>query len=532
MPNPMRHLVGPLALALLCAGAPARAEAPAAHAAVSAPVAPSVDDAALLDALSFGITPDDLARMRAMGREAWLDAQLHPPAALRLPPNAEAASAPFQDGSPLLDRYSDYIARLKAASALAPEGTPERRALGEELRAATITASGERAAARTILTALTSPDQLRERMTWFWLNRFSVFVVKGPQGLLIGDYVDRAIRPNALGRFRDLLGAVVLHPAMLDYLDNARNTLARRNENHARELMELHTLGVNGGYTQADVEQLARILTGAGYGIAPQPRMAPDRQKDYRRDGLFVFDPTQHDYGDKRFLGRTIKGRGFAEIEEALDILARHPATARHVSTALARAFLGAEPSEALVQRLAGTFTKTDGDIARVVGTLVRDPEFGASVGRGFKDPMRYVLSAVRLAYADRTIQNPAPIQSWLKRLGAGMFGRTTPDGYPLDAAAWNGPGQMVTRFEVARAVAVSMPALFASPVAGAPPPEGPKPPPPALQNDFYASVLRGRLGAPTLAALAQAKPGPEWNMLLLSSPEFMHGLAPQEALR
>ncbi|MBB5758879.1 uncharacterized protein (DUF1800 family) [Methylorubrum rhodinum] len=467
--------------------------------------------------------------MRAMGREAWLEAQIHPPTGLRLPPASQAASEPFQDGGTLLERFSAYGAQVRVISAM-PDDEARRRAAKDvgsvEVR------SGERAVGRTILAALSTPDQLRERLTWFWLNHFNVYLPTTYLRMFVGDYVDTAIRPRALGRFRDLLGATLRHPAMLGYLDNAKNTAQRRNENYARELMELHTLGVGGGYTQGDVEQLARILTGVGYGFTPEPRMPPDRQRDYRRDGLFVFDPTQHDYGDKSFLGRTIKGRGYAEIEEALDILARHPATARHVSTSLARALLGDVPSAALVERLGRVFMDSDGDIAQVVKALVRDPDFGASLGRGFKDPVRYVLSAVRLISADRTIRNPAPIQSWLKRLGQGLFGRSTPDGYPLDAADWNGPGQMVSRFEVARLISEGAPALFALPAEDTPPPEKPKPPPPTVQNAFYETVLRGRLGAPTLAALAQAKPGPEWTMLLLSSPEFMHGLAPHEALR
>lgn len=526
---PMRHLAGLIALALICAGSPTRAEAPVARPLASAEIAPSVDDAALLDALTFGITRDDLARMRAMGREAWLEAQLHPGPGLRLTLEGQAASEPFRDEAPILDALSAYNARVKATTAI-PKGD-ERQRLSKENRTF-LAQAGDRVIGRTILAALYTQDQLRERLTWFWLNRFNVYQSKAQLRLLAGDYVDTAIRPHALGHFRDLLGATLRHPAMLGYLDNAKNTAQRRNENYARELMELHTLGVNGGYTQADVEQLARILTGVGYGLTPEPRMPPDRQRDYRRDGLFVFDPTQHDYGDKIFLGRTIKGRGFAEVEEALDILARHPSTAQHVSTALARSFLGGEPSPALVGRLAGAFAQSDGDIARVMGVLVRDPEFAAGVGRGFKDPFRYVLSALRLGFPDRTIRNPAPIQSWLKRLGAALLGRTTPDGYPLDAAAWNGPGQMVARFEVARMIGGGGNAgLFLS-LGDAAPPEAPKPPPPTYRTEFFETVLRGRLGATTLAVLAEAKPGPEWNTLFLASPEFMQGLAPQEAQR
>ncbi|TXM87706.1 DUF1800 domain-containing protein, partial [Methylobacterium sp. WL103] len=197
---------------------------------------------------------------------------------------------------------------------------------------AALSATARDAAAATILRALASPDQLRERMTWFWLNRFNVHQGKANLRAMVGDYVDAAIRPHALGRFRDLLEATLRHPAMLRYLDNADNAAGHLNENYARELMELHTMGVGSGYTQGDVEALARILTGVGIDARPEdPKLKPERQADLVRAGLFEFNPNRHDYGDKVFLGHAIRGRGWPEVVEALDLIARAPATARAV---------------------------------------------------------------------------------------------------------------------------------------------------------------------------------------------------------
>src|SRR6202000_3261184 len=151
--------------------------------------------------------------------------------------------------------------------------------------------------------------------------------------ILVGDYEDRAIRPFALGKFHDLLTATLYHPAMLRYLDNADNAVGHLNENYAREIRELHTMGVGSGYTQADVESLARILTGVGIDLKPEdPKLIPELQSQLVREGAFEFNPARHDYGDKVFLGHTIKGRGLAEVDEAVDILVRHPATAMHIS--------------------------------------------------------------------------------------------------------------------------------------------------------------------------------------------------------
>jgi uncharacterized protein (DUF1800 family) len=222
--------------------------------------------------------------------------------------------------------------------------------------------------------------------------------------IFVGDYEDHAIRSHALGKFRDLLVATLRHPAMLRYLDNTDNASGHLNENYAREIMELHTMGVGSGYTQADVEALARILTGVGIDVKPEePKLKPELRQQLVREGAFEFNPARHDYGDKTFLGHPIKGQGFAEIDEAVDILVHHPATATHLSKQIATYFVSDNPPDALVSKMAQTFKATDGDIAAVLATMVHAPEFTASLKPGvkFKDPVHYVFSAVRLAYDD-----------------------------------------------------------------------------------------------------------------------------------
>ncbi len=358
-------------------------------------------------------------------------------------------------------------------------------------------------------------------MTWFWFNHFNVHQYKGNIRVLLGDYQDHAIRPYALGKFRDLLAATLHHPAMLRYLDNAENAAGHLNENYARELMELHTMGVGSGYTQADVEALAKILTGVGIDLKPEdPKLKPELQPQLVREGAFEFNPGRHDYSDKIFLGHQIKGRGLAEVDEALDILVHHPATATHLSRQLATYFVADSPPEALVQKMAQAFRTSDGDIAAVLGTMVHSPEFAASLKSGahFKDSVEYVLSAVRLAYDDKVVLNTAPIQAWLNRLGEGLFNHETPDGYALTSTSWNGPGQMMVRFEIARQIGSGSAGLFK--------PDGPnaveRPAFPQLQNALYFEGLKQTLTPTTQAALNQAISPQDWNTLFLSSPEFM----------
>jgi len=478
--------------------------------------APSpAEDVAFLDALTWGVSPSSFVELRAKGRDAWLREQLHPPVGMRLPHEAEAAVAASMPRDSLYERTL-YLESFKRAADSEPD--PEARKNAHQSFQLLLQGAAQQATSATILRALYSPDQVRERLTWFWFNRFNVHQGKAMIRVGIGDYVDTAIRPHALGRFRDLLEATLRHPAMLRYLDNAENAAGHINENYAREIMELHTMGVGSGYTQADVEALARILTGVG--LAPNReviKVRPEHQADLVRDGVFVFNPNRHDYGDKVFLGREIHGRGWAEVEEALDLIARAPATARNVTRALASYYLGHPPDDALSRKLAETFTRTDGDIAAVMDALVHDPAFGTSLTSQFKDPMRFVLSALRMAYDGRVILNTGPVNGWLHRLGEGLFARTTPDGYPIDAAAWAGPGQFAARFEVARQIGSGPGGLF-KPPAG----DGPDVPAyPLLANGLYFTALEGSLSPATRSVLAQAISPQDWNTLYLASPEF-----------
>jgi uncharacterized protein (DUF1800 family) len=289
-----------------------------------------------------------------------------------------------------------------------------------------------------------------------------------------------------------------------------------------REIMELHTMGVGSGYAQSDVEELARILTGVGIDLKPEaPKLKPELPSQLVREGAFEFNPGRHDYKDKTFLGHVIKGRGLPEVDEALDILCREPATAAHISQKLATYFVSDTPPASLVQRMAQTFQNSDGDIAAVLSTMVHAPEFAASLKTGskFKDSVRYVISAVRMAYDGRVILNTLPIQNWLNRLAEGLFNHETPDGYSLTSAAWNGPGQMMVRFEIARQIGSGSAGLFKADVPNA----IDQPAFPLLQNALFFSSMRQRLSATTLATLDQAVSPQDWNTLFLSSPEFMH---------
>jgi uncharacterized protein (DUF1800 family) len=459
-----------------------------------------------------------MAAFQAAGRDKWLQSQLHPPAATRLP---EAAQSQIDALPHIHETAFDLATKFDAQARTVNQMTDvEQQAAARQAFQQAMTDVAKQAATRSVLRALYAPDQLRERMTWFWFNHFNVHQYKANLRVLVGDYEDKAIRAHALGRFRDLLEATLRHPAMLRYLDNADNAVGHINENYAREIMELHTMGVGSGYSQKDVEELARVLTGVGIDIKPEtPKLKPELQGLLIRDGLFEFNPARHDFGDKVFLGQTIKGRGFAEVEEALNILCRHPATARHIARQIAVYFVGDNPPVTLVDHMTQTFMRTDGDIASVLDTLFHAPEFAASFGTRFKDPVRYVYSAVRLAYDTKVVLNTAPIQNWLNRLAEGLYNHQTPDGYAMTSAAWNSSGQMTTRFEIARQIGSNSAGLF-KPTA---PDTAELPAFPLLQNDLYFTALRYKLNASTQAALDKAISPQDWNTLFLSSPEFMY---------
>jgi uncharacterized protein (DUF1800 family) len=469
-----------------------------------------------LNRVTWGINTATMQQADAAGHANWRRNQLHPPPATLPPAVTSQLNAMTIVQQPMERVVADLEARRKAADDLPTE---EQRAEAKRQYQEELARLGREAMSRSLLMALYSPNQLQEQMTWFWANHFNVHMNKRFLRAMVGDYEERAIRPHALGHFRDLLRATAHHPAMLVYLDNAQNAANRINENYARELMELHTLGVNGGYSQHDVQELARILTGLGINVSRDvPRLGRNRQDDYVRAGIMEFNPNRHDYGDKNFLGHRIRGRGMQEIDEALDLLARSPATARFVSGKIAAYMLADQPGAAVVDRMTRIFLDTDGDIAAVLQALFDSPEYKASLGHKFRDPMHYVVASVRLAYNDSVILNTAPMINWLRRMGELPFGHQTPDGYALDESAWASPGQMATRFDIAKAIGSGNAGLFRS---DEPAPRE-RPAFPQLSNPAFYLGMQHTLGPRTRQALEQAGSPQEWNTLLLASPEMM----------
>ncbi len=471
----------------------------------------------LANRVSWGATDAEFDRVQRLGAGRYVSEQMHA-AAGPLPAAAQEQidALRIQQSTPLA-LWTEIDAARKAGEALPDEAG--RKAAQDAFQQA-LNKLAREAATRDLLRALYSPNQLQEQLQWFWFNHFNVHQYKSNIRVLLGDYGEQAIRPHAMGRFRDLLGAVTRHPAMLRYLDNEQNAVGRINENHARELLELHTLGVDGGYTQHDVQELARVLTGHGVNFGDKtPGMSRELAGQYRRQGIYEFNPARHDYGDKTLLGQIVRGRGAAELDEVLDRLASHPATARFVCRKLARQLLSDEPPPAAVGAMTAAWARSGGRIAEVLGALLRSSEFTAPAQVKFKDPVHYVVSAVRACYGERVVLNTAPMQGWLNRMGQGLYNRQTPDGYPADAAAWTGSGQMAVRLDIARTLANGSAGLFKSDDATAP---REQPGFPQLMRPLYWQVVRPRLAAATRQALDSAATPQDWNMLYLSSPEFM----------
>jgi len=407
-----------------------------------------------LSRLTFGPRPDDVEKVRRMGLSTWIDRQLTP------------------------SKIDDHAAE----SRLLPLPTrPERfdsmmeaRRFGRQ--------SVETLSANKITRAVYSERQLDELLVDFWFNHFNVFAGKGRTGLYVAEYERDAIRPHVLGTFRDLLGATAKSPAMLFYLDNwlsadpeAAERIANRrgpnqqaggngrrrglNENYGRELLELHTLGVDGGYAQKDVIEVARAFT--GWTIAPADggrgragRAGGQFQAGIVQDGEFRFVPALHDRGDKVVLGHTIRGGGMDEGEQVLDILAAHPATARHIARELAQRFVSDTPSDALVARVAKRFTETHGDLREVMRTLISSPEFFAQGTRGakVKTPIEFVASAYRTS--GREMSQPRQAVRALQELGEAPYMCQPPTGYDDTADAWINAGALVARMNIAQQIA------------------------------------------------------------------------------
>jgi hypothetical protein len=395
----------------------------------------------VLSRLTFGARSGDAERVAAMGVDRWIDQQLHPET---IPDSAlVVALAPLKSWSDPAVVVGTVPVLPKAISAL-PVATLAKDSVARAmlnlitLRLVTLNSLTDGFYAGKIVHAQLSERQLLEVVSDFWENHFSVFSGKMPsrEALIVWDR--DVLRPRALGKFRDLLGAVAHSPAMLFYLDNHLSTSRGLNENYARELLELHTLGVDSGYTQHDVIEVARALTG----------WTIRRSTD---SSTFWFRRELHDTGAKTILGQTLAaGRGIEDGEEVLDILARHPSTARYIARKLARRLVSDEPPRALVARAAATFMRTDGDIAQVVRTIVTSPEFSsrAAFRAKVKTPFELVVSVLRAldAPADAT---PATARV-IAQLGQPTFGWQTPEGWPETGGAWMNSGTMYKRIKFA----------------------------------------------------------------------------------
>ena len=357
----------------------------------------------------------------------------------------------------------------------------------------------------TLLRAVYSRRQLSERMAEFWSDHFNIYAFKaqGPQ-LIIADDKD-TVRAHALGRFRDLLGASARSAAMLGYLDNGVNVKGIPNENYARELMELHTLGVHGGYTQHDVQEVARCLTGWTVDTG------------WHR-GRFRFDAARHDNGPKEILGVTIPaGGGIRDGERVLDIVAAHPATARHLAHKLCVHFLGDAP-EPWVSRLAGIYHQTDGDVKALLRPLLTAPDLHTAPAI-LKRPLDYAVSALRALNADT--DGGVAVQRHLEAMGQPLFAWPMPDGFPDKTSAWT--GTLIPRWNYALALTgpgIENTTLDWSAIGGVGRVARINPHDAVLEMAFGC-----RAGEPALAALRARQPAHpairEYAALALMSPTF-----------
>jgi hypothetical protein len=351
----------------------------------------------LLSRATFGPRPGDLAYLKKIGKEAWLKEQLHPEG--------------IDDRAGNLRSRRFETIEMEAGDCCEFKREVLRRDLSRH----------------ALLKAVYSKRQLFEVMVSFWSDHLNINIEKGDCMYYKAADDRLVIRKNALGKFQDLIRASATSPAMLVYLDGDHNKKEKPedipNENYARELLELHTMGVHGGYTQRDVFEVARCLTGW-------------RVHDKWQRGKVFFDPAWHDDGEKKVLGHVIPAHGGQnDLDKVIELACKHPATAQHVATKLVRRFVADKPPPTLVASVAKTFTRTDGDIKECLLTLFNSKEFDESRGCKIKRPFQFIASTLRAMAADTHAHDP--LIEYLTRMGQGPFQYPTPDGYPDRGEAW-----------------------------------------------------------------------------------------------
>jgi uncharacterized protein (DUF1800 family) len=406
----------------------------------------------------LGARPGD-ARAIAGDARGWLETQLAAPRA--------AAPTGQPESARVLAEVRANLRQPPAASPTPPAtaGIDEQalREFGTFVREHYVQQTVERHRL-----ALSTDAPFVERLVHFWSNHFAVSADKQPLAAIAGLYEQEAIRPHVTGNFYDLLLAAERHPAMILYLDNPTSmgasstaaTFVRRNrgrelglnENLAREILELHTLGVDGGYSQTDVAEFAKVLTGWSIGgaLGPVGRAVERFGADAGRPGEFHFRAGMHEPGDKTILGKRYRERGAEEGEDVLRALARHESTARHLATKLARHFVADDPPPKLVERLADVYLRDEGELASVYRALLGADESWSEPFAKFKTPHDFVLSAYRSL--DVAPGNLQPITAFLTQAGQRPYAPGSPAGWPDTAASWNGGDALLKRIEFAAA--------------------------------------------------------------------------------
>jgi uncharacterized protein (DUF1800 family) len=464
----------------------------------------------VLNRLGFGARPGDVERVKAMGLENYINQQLNPDKIADTVAENKVKDLTVLN-MPVAELYEKYpqpgqlLRRLQNRGLLPkdlaeardnsknPRQNAEYRQLIQQYYKENGLEQPQRIMAELhasrILRAVYSERQLQEVMVDFWTNHFNVFAGKGADRWLLPAYDRDTIRPHAMGKFSALLQATAQSPAMLFYLDNfqsvsPQSVVANRrpaqampnqevqrprrgiNENYARELMELHTLGVDGGYTQKDVQEVARCFTGWTIfqprgGVAAINALRGEegraRRLPARPAGTFFFNVRAHDDGEKMVLGHKIPaGGGFKDGLTVLDILARHPSTAKFIATKLVRQFVSDNPSPALVKRVAAAFTKSDGDIRETLKTIFFSPEFNSpeNYRAKVKRPFELAISAIRVVGAD-TNGGPGTHQ-WIARMGEPLYGHQSPNGYSDTAESWVNTGGLLERMNFGLALAAN----------------------------------------------------------------------------